>query len=506
MEASALRHGSLATLWGGSLRGRNSDERLVVDVRAGRTAAFTDIYDRYSAPLLSFCRHMLGSREEAEDAVQHTFAAAYDHLQRSDKEIQLRPWLYAIARNHCVSLLRARRQHVPIEDVEPAVEGLAPTVARREDLREMLRDLSRLPEDQRAALLLSELGSLSHDEIGEVVGCRKEKVKALVFQARSSLAAGREARDTPCTEIREQLSNLSGGSLLRSGLRRHLSDCAGCREFRSEVKRQRQAMALLLPVVPSAALKSSVLSGVVKAASGGGAGAGAAGGGLAASGGGLGAVLANAGTAKLIVAGALAVVGAGGTVTAVNAIEDHSNSQKSKAHESQSKSSERQGATPSGVVPTRAYGVQSLGQQAGGVANGLNPKGRHGRSGTAPGHTGTAPGLAGTAPGLAGTTPGKSGAAPGRIKTNTPAGGVPTHARPKTKARPNTRPNTRGRAPTKTKAPSGGGTPSSGSTPSNSGSGNSTHTTAPGSSGVAPGIVGTSPGQVKAVDRVVKTQ
>ena len=492
MEASALRQGTPSVAWP-PLRGRSSDDRLVAALRAGRTAAFSAIYERYSAPLLSFCRHMLGSREEAEDAVQHTFAAAYDHLLRSDKPIQLRPWLYAIARNHCVSLLRARRQHVSIDDVEPAVEGLAPSVARREDLREVLRDLARLPEDQRAALLLSELDSFTHEEIGQVVGCRKEKVKALVFQARSSLAASREARQTPCTEIREQLANLSGGSLLRTGLRRHLRDCAGCREFRAEVQHQRQAMAILLPVVPTAALKSAVLSGAAVKAGAGGMGAGAAGGGgVAATGGGVGAVLANAGAAKLVAAGVLAVAGAGGTVTAVSAIEGNLQAKQtpnvSPVPGSAAATPASLGVTPSGVVPTRGYGVQTPGTVLpAGVANGLNPKGRRGRSGTAPGHTGTAPGLAGTAPGLAGTTPGKNGTAPGQAKGKSPGSPATSPGQANPKSNGNS-----GSAPGTTKTRPGGGQGTSGS-----GQGNSDGTTAPGSSGVAPGITGTSPGQIQ---------
>jgi RNA polymerase sigma factor (sigma-70 family) len=244
-------------------------------VRAGNGEAFEVLYDRYHRQILSFCRHMLGSREEAEDAVQQSFLSAYNALLGSDHAIQLRPWLYTIARNHCLSVLRARRIPASLEEVEPAVEGLASEVQHRQDLRDTLRDLAQLPHDQRAALVLAELGALSHDEIAEVVGCPKGKVKALVFQARSSLAASRQARETPCAEIREQLANLSGGALRRTSLRRHVRECAGCREFKAEVKHQRKAMAVLLPVVPTAALKPGLMSAIAGKV-GGGAGLAAA--------------------------------------------------------------------------------------------------------------------------------------------------------------------------------------------------------------------------------------
>src|SRR5919197_2020602 len=78
------------------------DQTLVEQIRRGNEAAFEVAFERHGAELVGFCRHMLGSLEEAEDAVQHTFAAAYRDMVRSDKELQLRAWLYAIARNRCL--------------------------------------------------------------------------------------------------------------------------------------------------------------------------------------------------------------------------------------------------------------------------------------------------------------------------------------------------------------------------------------------------------------------
>ena len=121
-----------------------SDERLVDALRGGSEAAFEVIYTRHHRGVLSFCRHMLGSVEEAEDAVQHTFLAAYRDLLRSDKPIHLRPWLYAIARNRCLSVLRARRERSLDAPIEPSTEHLAHEVERRHDLRALLGDLAEL--------------------------------------------------------------------------------------------------------------------------------------------------------------------------------------------------------------------------------------------------------------------------------------------------------------------------------------------------------------------------
>jgi RNA polymerase sigma factor (sigma-70 family) len=292
-----------------------SDDRLVEQVRAGSEPAFEVIFDRHHRGVLAFCRHMLGSAEEAEDAVQHAFMAAYRDIVGSGKPIQLRPWLYAIARNRCLSLLRARREQPAGDDVELATEHLSTEVQRREDLRDLLRDLARLPEDQRAALVLAELGAVSHEEIGAILGCAPKKVKALVFQARSSLHASRTARETSCVEIRELLASLRGGALRRTTLRRHLRECPGCRAFRAEVQSQRKALAIALPVAPTAALKSGVLGSVL------GPGAAAAGAGLAGGAAASGA-FAGAGGATLAAKALVVVALTGGAAAGTHALRE----------------------------------------------------------------------------------------------------------------------------------------------------------------------------------------
>src|SRR6201995_254376 len=263
-----------------------SDEELIAGVRAGETAAFEEIYDRYARGILAFCAHMLGSREAAEDALQQTFVSAYRALRKGESSIALRPWLYTIARNRCLSELRARREAIGVEELgsdQSVFEGLADQVQRREDLREMLDDMRRLPADQRAALVLFELGAPPQKDIATVLGVRTEKVKALVFQAREALVRGRQARQHPCGDIREQLATMDGRVPARSLLRAHIDRCPGCQSFEHEVRHQRAAFAVILPVALAGELKTSILGtvlhggGAVAAACGGGGGAVAAG-------------------------------------------------------------------------------------------------------------------------------------------------------------------------------------------------------------------------------------
>lgn len=317
---------------GPGLISRPSPVDAVPGARRRQERSFETIYKRHHAQLLSYCRHIVGNREEAEDALQQTFIKAHRAMSSGNPPRELRPWLYAVARNCCLSAIAARNPTSELDDRTASLAGLPEQVSQREELREMVAGLGRLPEDQRSALLLAELEDLSHEEIASVLECPVSKVKALVYQARSSLIAERDARETPCQEIREQLSVARGGVLRRGPLRRHLKLCSGCRDFQQAVSVQRQSLAAVLPVLPTAGLAASVLGHVAThaaphAASGGIGGAdaslapagatGTAGVAASGSGGVAGGSLVGGGLAtKLAVSGAVAVLATAGAVTA----------------------------------------------------------------------------------------------------------------------------------------------------------------------------------------------
>ena len=282
-------------------RGHSSDEQLAHAAGRGDRAAFDALYQRHHQPLLAFARHMLGRMHDAEDVVQHTFLAADRAFRAGKVPRAVRAWLYTVARNRCVSVLRARRDEVALAgDERLSTDGLAAEVEQREELRALVADLRRLPDDQRAALLLAELGELTHVEVARVIGVRQGKVKALVFQAREALAAASHARSLSCRSIREELSVATGAGLRRRHLRDHLTQCEGCREFSEQVRAQRAALAVVLPVVPSVGLHEAIVGG---AAAAGAAGAGAAG---------AGALSAGSVAAKLLTIAAVGGAAAGG--------------------------------------------------------------------------------------------------------------------------------------------------------------------------------------------------
>jgi len=394
------------------LLARRADERLVELVRQGDAAAFEVLYDRYNLRILSFCRHMLGSQQDGEDATQHAFVALHRHIVADDRPVEVKPWLFQVARNRCLSIIRSRREHVDVDDpvIQPATEGLADSVQRRSDLRELLGDLHHLPDDQRAALLLSSLGDLSGEQIAEVIGCRPQKVKALVFQARTSLMNERDARNTDCQEVREQLATLRGGALLRGPLRRHVRGCEGCRAYRDSTRKQREAMALLLPVIPTAGLKAATMS----AALGGGAAAAAGGAAGTATGGGLAAGLAaggKAGFAKLVVAAAVASGGIGAGVVEVHHLATKGAGEGNVPAVQQHRNSGNSTAVPGTTsVATTPVGTAHTKHATG--------KGHHGKPTSSPAQSpnaATGKGIAGTQPGHGSGTTGKAGA-PGQLK------------------------------------------------------------------------------------------
>jgi RNA polymerase sigma factor (sigma-70 family) len=261
-----------------------SDEHLVVSMRRGERGAFESLYDRHVVELLSFCFFMLGSREDAEDAVQSTFAAAHRALLRDERSVDVRPWLYAIARNVSIGILRKRRPQQTEHAARPAGEDVLAKVERRESVRQLLSGMLELPERHRTALVLAELHGQSQSEIGELLGVSPSTVKSYIFQARATLSSERAARETDCREIREELVTARGAALLRGRLRRHLRSCAGCREYARDVSHRRRELGALLPLLPTFALKRRVLDATVGQAGGAGVCAGGAGAGATLSG------------------------------------------------------------------------------------------------------------------------------------------------------------------------------------------------------------------------------
>ena len=176
-----------------------SDERLAKLAAGGDTVAFGTIYQRYHAPLYRYCRSIVGSPDDASDALQNTMLAAFRSLQGEIRSIRLKPWLYKIAHNESVSLLRSRRPTVDLEAAgQMAGSDMAVDATTRERLRQLMTDVAKLSEQQRGALLMRELNGLEYQEIGAALGTSESAAKQSVHEARVALTDAESGRDMAC--------------------------------------------------------------------------------------------------------------------------------------------------------------------------------------------------------------------------------------------------------------------------------------------------------------------
>src|SRR5437763_10865330 len=178
------------------------------------TTRATDLYERYASRIFGYCLHRLGSREEAEDAVQTTFLNAFRSLSRGVVPESESAWLFKIAENVCLSRHRAsfRRRRVESPGDLQALEASLPARERPADELIPLPDaLAEMPEAQRRALLLREWQGLSYHEIAAELDVSQSAVETLIFRARRTLARRLEA---PRDQLRRIGQALDVGSVV----------------------------------------------------------------------------------------------------------------------------------------------------------------------------------------------------------------------------------------------------------------------------------------------------
>ena len=171
-----------------------SDREVMAAVADGQEAAFEELMGRKTKPLLGLAYRVIGDREEAKDIVQLTFLKVWEHRSRYNRRYSVNTWIYRIATNLAIDLLRSRQ--VRGEQTVPVRHHLMHVISRRSDVEgvfrkevfRILRDLATgLSRKQRLAFLLREVEGMSSKEVAEILDCRQSTVRHHLFVARQYL-------------------------------------------------------------------------------------------------------------------------------------------------------------------------------------------------------------------------------------------------------------------------------------------------------------------------------
>jgi RNA polymerase sigma factor (sigma-70 family) len=277
-----------------------SDDRLARDAAGGDAEAFAALYERHHQPLYRYCRSIVADPDDAADALQATMTRAWAAIGDRDPAAPVRAWLFRIAHNESISLVRRRRPAEELDANALVSPDAATDAEQRRRLAELLEDLHGLSERQRGALLMREVSGLGHAEIAAVFGVAEGAVKQTIYEARVALQDLAAGREMSCASVRRMLSDGDGRTARGRRMRAHLRSCEGCRAFREALRVRRSELRLIAPALPAGAA-AAVLEAVI--------------GGSAAGGGGLLAGLLGGGATKAVAVGAATVTVGAGAVT-----------------------------------------------------------------------------------------------------------------------------------------------------------------------------------------------
>lgn len=179
-------------------RQKPTDEELVLAFQRGEERAFDELVRRYQQKIRFFCRHYMAESADADDAAQEIFIKIYQNLATFFPRARFSTWLFRVAINHCLNLVRARRRRQWLQPFSRVSETALQantgkndpsTDLERQERRVKVRAaLAKLADDQRTAILLHRYEGLSYKEIAEVMKCSVASVEAKLHRAKLKLA------------------------------------------------------------------------------------------------------------------------------------------------------------------------------------------------------------------------------------------------------------------------------------------------------------------------------
>jgi RNA polymerase sigma-70 factor, ECF subfamily len=172
---------------------RSADLDLAGKIRSGDGTAFEELYQQHATRLYNLAFRMAGTAVDAEDLLQDIFLLAYRKLASFRGESSLGTWLYRLAMNHCLDVLRSRQarmsQHTDSLDDDAAAEPRAATALGAVSRIDLDRAIGRLPHACRAAFLLHDVEGFGHQEVGSILGISEGTSKSQVHKARLRIRA-----------------------------------------------------------------------------------------------------------------------------------------------------------------------------------------------------------------------------------------------------------------------------------------------------------------------------
>ena len=178
------------------------DAALMLRVKQGDTAAFTELVDKYKQPVMNVACRMLRDATEAEDLAQAVFVQVFKSAHRYRVSAKFSTWLFTIARNLCLNEIRRRARHhtdsmdaphpeqedQPLHQFEDKQTASPPERLLHGELADKIEEaLAGLPENQRLAIALCRQEELSYEDIARVLRCSVSATKSLIHRGRETL-------------------------------------------------------------------------------------------------------------------------------------------------------------------------------------------------------------------------------------------------------------------------------------------------------------------------------
>ena len=161
---------------------RRDDAALLLALKDGNFAAFSELVDRHQRSLINFFYHLCWDRQAAEDCAQEVFLRVYSHLDRYEPQAKFTTFLFKIARNLWIDRVRSLGERVPARSLGP-VEILA----KEEQQAALQRAIDQLPEEQKAVVILSEIQGLKYQDISAILEVPVGTVKSRMHTAMERL-------------------------------------------------------------------------------------------------------------------------------------------------------------------------------------------------------------------------------------------------------------------------------------------------------------------------------